>query len=210
MRRTIRCSRHAAHPRHAQAGFTLFELIVAMTISSVVALIGAAALSTISDFYARGTLRAAALEDVRATERILRHEWASRGLHAASDGSFLEFDTLSPASTTKPMQAARVRYTCREAANGRLQLFHELRAISPQGDLSDSAGDEAVLATGLSSCEFSVLSWRSSAQGSIEGEWMSRWPRGQPAPRLVRLHLAGPHGDLPPVVYSALRGAAAP
>ena len=76
-----------------QEGFTLLELIVALAISSLVAVIGAAAMSTALNFYQRNTHRSSAREDVRAAERTMRHEWATRGISIRSDCSMLEFDT---------------------------------------------------------------------------------------------------------------------
>ena len=85
-----------ALPRHRARGFTLLELIVALALSSLVALVGTAGLSMASDFYARPQARNPAREAVRAAERILQHEWQGRGLRVYADATVLEFDTLHP------------------------------------------------------------------------------------------------------------------
>ena len=60
--------------RTQQTGFTLLELVVALAISALVALMGASAMSMALDFYQRNAQRSTARESIRAAERILRHK----------------------------------------------------------------------------------------------------------------------------------------
>lgn len=208
-----------------QQGFTLLELIVALALSSLVAMVGTVALSMSSDFYARNHSRTQARDSVRAVERVLRHEWAGRGLRVASDGAVLEFDTVHPLQLPKgaavlPLPLARVRYRCEPSAGGRgWSLLYQVQPLPPPLPVGASAarlppppkteeGTQTVLAAQLQVCAFSFLLQGLNAQGRPEPRWVKRWEPTQPPPALLRLALSGLHADVPPVVYSADRDGA--
>ncbi|SDM30671.1 type II secretion system protein J (GspJ) [Oryzisolibacter propanilivorax] len=193
------------------AGFTLLELIIALAIASLVALIGASALSGMLDFRQRSAQRADARADVRAAERVLRHEWAARGKAVRSDGRSLEFDTLHPIGTgggAAQPALAHVRLACEIAPSGALELLHFIRFLPLDGAAPSTQGpprwqDRQVLATGLRSCAFSFLARLRGADGQEHTRWQTRWEENQPAPQLMRLALSGLREDMPPVVYTA-------
>lgn len=197
-------------PRSA-AGFTLLELIVALAISSLVAMMGAAAMSTTLDYYQRNSHRSAAREDVRAIERTLRHEWATRGITVRSDGTMLEFDTLHPVSrrASPELTLAHVQYTCEATPNEGLVLIHRIRASSAkepnaaQRNQRPLYEETRVLATRLEACAFSFLGSLLNPQGKLQPRWVSSWDEKTPAPELMRLALSGVRNDMPPVVYQA-------
>ena len=192
------------------AGFTLLELIIALAIASLVALIGASALSGMLDFRQRSAQRADARADVRAAERVLRHEWAARGKVVRSDGRSLEFDTLHPAGSSAAAAQpalAHVRLACETAPSGALELLHSIRFMpdgtTPRPQGAPSWQEQQVLATGLRSCAFSFLARLRGADGQERTRWQTRWEESQPAPQLMRLALSGLREDMPPVVYTA-------
>lgn len=208
--------------RPRQQGFTLLELIVALALSSLVAMVGTAALSMSSDFYARNHTRAQARDSVRAVERILRHEWAGRGLRVTSDGAMLEFDTVHPLQWPKGavLPVARVRYSCVPSAGGRgWSLLYQAQPLPPPVPAGAVAprlppltkteeGTQTVLAGQLQVCAFSFLLQGPNAQGKPEPRWVKRWNPVQPPPALLRLALSGLYADVPPVVYTADRDGA--
>lgn len=216
--------------RAPQRGFTLLELIVALALSSLVALVGTAGLSMASDFYARHQARNPAREAVRAAERILQHEWQGRGLRVYADATVLEFDTLHPwqlptssrsrtsAPDTPPLPLARVRYRCEQAADSKAwALVYQVQALPPaappgapvaRGPTPEAEGQRWVLAAPLQVCAFSFLLQGLDAQGKPQPRWVASWDASQPPPRLMRLALSGLHADAPPVVYSAHRDGA--
>lgn len=196
----------------AQAGFTLLELIVALAVSALVALVGASALSGMLDFQHRSARRSDARADVRAAERIVRHEWASRAGVVRTDGSFLEFDTLYPygAGPAAPV-LARVRLACMPAADDQLQLLHSVSALPEVAAPGASAPapqwqDGQVLASGLRSCAFSLLAQVRQPDGRTQPRWQAQW-EGPDAPQLMRLALSGLRADMPAQVYAARAGA---
>ena len=191
----------------AQRGFTLLELIVALAIASLVALMGASALSGMLDFQHRSAQRSEAREEVRAAERIIRHEWAGRGAAVRSDGKALEFDTAHPLSeVTAPIAAARVRLACETSEDGVLELSHALLpADTPArpGAARPAWQDRRVLATGLQACAFSFLTQVPEADGKTHPKWVTQWDGKTQAPQLMRLALSGLRADMPPMVFAA-------
>ena len=83
----------------SQGGFTLLEMVVALALSALVSLIGAMALGAGADFYTRSELRLRNHADLRATERLLRVEWASRTGNVQLTADAVEFDTATPVSS---------------------------------------------------------------------------------------------------------------
>lgn len=191
------------------AGFTLIELIIALAISALIAVIGSAALSAAMDFYQRSQQRGTLREDTRAAQRILRHEWAGRGPQIRSDGSMLEFVTAFPVlSQNTPAQTiGRVRWTCTDTGKQGTTLVRQVWAM-PLGQLpgkgdSAKALEESTLATQLQSCSFSFLGKRVDKMGNPETYWVTSWDDKTPAPHLMRFFLSGLRDDMPAVVYEA-------
>lgn len=125
--------------RH-QRGFTLFELLIAMTLSSAVVLIGAMGLSAAIDFQERALARMRDHEAQRAAQRTLRLEWEGRagGAFVARAG-WLEFDSARAIFPLPLAGVQRVRYRCEADAVGRLALTHEL-LVPPPGATAAPAG----------------------------------------------------------------------
>ena len=201
--------------RRAQTGFTLLELIVALAISSLVAVMGAAAMSTALDFYQRNAHRSAAREDARAVERTLRHEWATRGIEVRSDGAVLEFDTLHPVTkqSSLDLTMAHVRYACEATTEEGLALTHRISVLPPAPASTQQSAknnpvyvETRVLISRLQTCAFSFLGTAPDSQGKPQSRWLTTWDKQTPAPNLMRLAMSGVAVDLPPVVYKSRTG----
>ena len=207
---------HFARP--LQEGLTLLELVIALALSALVALLGSAAMSNAVDFYHRGSERALMRENLRTAERMLRHEWASRGNWLAASATAVEFDAVWPVATTlpEPESVARVRYICAKAddATGWI-LRHE---ILPRQRNTPSQGqpeaptvhplESTVIASRLHTCQFSVLVLEPTSQGRPKPRWISDWlPTAQP-PDLLRVAMS-PRPDMPAVVFQS-RGRSRP
>ncbi|TXI91654.1 MAG: prepilin-type N-terminal cleavage/methylation domain-containing protein [Aquabacterium sp.] len=198
--------------RTQQAGFSLLELVVALAISALVALMGASAMSMALDFYQRNAQRSTARESIRAAERILRHEWAGRGLLIRSDGLALEFITLHPV-LRKPqadLVLARVRYACEPSGKGKLELSHSVASLpgdSPGAPQPPRWLETRILASDLQECAFSFLTEVRDPGGAMQPRWQAEWDDQRPAPHLMRLALSD-HDHMPPVVYPSRAGSA--
>lgn len=214
----MRVRAHALRPR-AQAGFTLLELMVALAISAVVAVIGASAMSTALDFYGRNSDRARSRDEVRGAERILRHEWATRGMLVKGSATTLAFDTLHPVMG-KPGAApaiARVEYACETPADSStMVLVHRVRALTAATTTNNTSQqppallDTSVLASGLRMCAFSYLTRLPNREGKSIPTWLAKWEQLRQPPDLLRMGLSGIRDDMPAVVYRARSEAGAP
>lgn len=199
--------------RRQQSGFTLLELIVALAVSALLAVAGAAALSSMIDFYQRNLHRGLGREDVRAAERTVRHEWAGRGLAVQSDGMALEFDTAHPVTLSLPetLAVAHVRYSCENRPETGLVLRHQIRFLPRLPVTQPSNGavapqEDQILATGLRSCAFSFLAREPISDGRWVPNWVAHWKPAAEAPLLMRLTLSTARADMPAVVYEARTG----
>ena len=197
----------------SQGGFTLLELMVALAISAVVAVIGASAMSTALDAYSRNGERARSREEVRGAERILRHEWTTRGITVKGSSTTLEFDTLHPVMGTKGTgpAIARVEYACENTEGaGTMALVHRVRTLPPAATTNTTARpptptllDTQVLATGLRMCAFSYLARLPNREGKPIPTWLAKWEQPRQPPDLLRLGLSGVRDDMPALVYRA-------
>lgn len=212
----MRSQRKLPRPR-AQTGFTLLELMVALAISAVVAVIGASAMSTALDFYGRNNDRARSREEVRGAERILRHEWTTRGIAVKGSATTLEFDTLHPVMRTPGAAPAiaRVEYACETAeGGGTMVLVHRVKtlavATTNNRQPAPTLLDTSVLASGLRMCAFSYLTRMPNREGKPIPTWLAKWEQLRQPPDLLRLGLSGVRDDMPALVYSARGEATAP
>lgn len=200
--------------RSGQGGFTLFELIIAMALSAVLALMGAAALSAGADFYGRARRLMKEHESFRATERILRHEWLGRGAKIqASQGAQLSFETSQVAFLEEVRGVSFVRYRCESQGDGGFRLLHEAYQL-PLNLAGAGSGTESstpppklllseVLLERLTQCGFSLLGAMHGPDGKITPAWLTNWDETTPAPLLLRLKATGQRGDLPPWLFAA-------
>lgn len=194
-----------------QSGMTLLELVVAMAVASLIALLGASALSSAVSAHGRGSRQTQAREDMRSVERMVRHEWSARGQQVSSNGEWIEFDTLYPVAMTaaeNPL-VARVRYTCEpsRADGDGYDLRHEISMVpasTPQRPSSQQQPqrlESTVIAHQLHACGFSLLSEELDPQGRPVTRWVRSWKPTNTPPSLMAMALSG-QGDLPKFVFS--------
>lgn len=186
--------------RTAQHGFTLLEMIVALALSALVAMIGAMALNGSIDSYTRSNVRRHSHEQLQATERALRLEWGNRGRSKVllADNR-IEFDANTPVLTTVRIGVARVRYRCEREENGNLRLRSEI--ITPQKAESKTEPITETWMSGLKECEITALQRSTDDKGKASAQWVKVWSDKVAPPELIRLHVQGDWGPLPPMVF---------
>lgn len=193
-----------------QRGFTLLELVVALAVSSVLALGGAAALSTSIDVYQRISRRTNEAENFRAIDRLIKVEWAGRGQTVRSNGRVLEFDTLHATDFERVSNPSRlsIKYACEVGATGTYHFRYEAVTLPIQAPGSEPRpqapqNETQVLADGLRECSFTFLTAVRSSEGQARPAWTSSWNATNPAPALLQLSMWGDGGRRPATVYPA-------
>ncbi|TXH34456.1 MAG: prepilin-type N-terminal cleavage/methylation domain-containing protein [Burkholderiaceae bacterium] len=201
------------HPAcSGEQGLTLLELVVALALSALIALIGSTAMSNAVDFYHRGNERALAREELRAAERILRHEWSSRGQRVAASITQIEFDTVLPVTITlpQPPSVARVRYVCERTEDAQtwtlrhdiLPLQHDAPAPSRTGSPPLTPLESTIIASRLHACNFSLLAQAPMSQGSTQPRWITAWSPNTSPPTLLRVAMSF-RDDMPALVFQS-------
>ena len=192
------------------AGVTLIELLVAITLAGLVAVVGAAVLRAAIDFHGRAARHLVDSEHLRTADRLLQREWSLRSeqdLVATSSSIEFRSDRLSGIGVEG---AARVRYLCSADESGQLTLERQLLAHAHQGAAVTRDGSTAapawrvlqteVLVPRLAACSFAYLRTKEDRDAKI-AQWSAETGAGQPAPRLLRLSVATERGEIAPLVY---------
>lgn len=222
-------------PRYAaQKGFTLLELIIAMTLAALIVALGANILRLGMDFYRRSHAHIHQQQEVRGFLKLLRDELqgATKGTLALSGEQIrLNFVTDNmPAGMGRGGQN-NVFLECRGNDQGKIELVHrilvkkaieekekKLEEIAKPGatkadlvkleavktETRKPGGvvpeyEEEVLVHQLSQCAFSFL-MRDEKGGKSKAAWVNEWLNATSQPLAVRVQLAPPGGNLPPVV----------
>lgn len=205
--------------RAGMGGFTLLELIIAMTLSALVAVIGATALSAGTDFYERARKRLKDHEDMRAAQRVLRIEWEARAPRVMdAEADWVEFETRQQVFTNPVPGGQRVRYRCVPEAKGYTLLHELLPYVAPapaaQGGSAPTPPkrgvlrpiQQEVLVDGLLRCDFSFLPFgQGAAKNKTEARWVQYWDGQIPPATVMRVRLAAYRGELPPFVFVVMQ-----
>lgn len=226
--------------RNTQTGFTLLELIIAMTLAALIVALGASILRMGMDFYHRSHEYIRQQQEVRGFLRLLRDELqgASKGaLAMKGDQARLDFTTDNLPTGIGRGGQNTVFLECRENPPGQVELIHGImvKKILPETektpddaakpgeppkpgiakpvtvkpeilerDTSKPEYEEEPLVHQLSQCSFSFLVLDEKdgkpKDGKPKAAWVNEWPEGKGLPLAVRIQLAPPTGNLPPVV----------
>ena len=188
---------------NTQRGFSLLEMIVALALSSLVAMIGAMALNGSIDSFTRSNARRHNHEQFQATERALRVEWSNRGRsRVLLAENAIEFDANTPVLPAPRAGVARVRYACEKAEDGSLRLRSEI--VSPKPAASAAASTVPASETwigNLRECEITAFQRTISEKGQVSAQWVKTWSDKIAPPELIRLNVQGEWGRVPPMVF---------
>ncbi|HXY99648.1 MAG TPA: prepilin-type N-terminal cleavage/methylation domain-containing protein [Stellaceae bacterium] len=180
------------------AGFTLLELLVAMTLLGLLTVLLFGGLKFGARAWARGEAHSAGAEEVRFVQQLLRRELeesypfflATDPLdpHVTFEGETQSLTFLAPAPQSLGV-AGRARITLRAVAGeGGEKLVILAR---PELAFGDDASAE-VLIDGLEALSFSYY----GAEGASDPpQWHDRWSDRRDFPKLIRVAARFPAGD---------------
>lgn len=162
-------------PRHvAQRGFTLLELIVAMTLAALIVALGANILRMGMDFYHRSHAYIHQQQEVRGFLRLLRDELqgATKGTLALSGEQFrLNFVTDNmPAGTSRGGQN-NIILECRANDQGKTELIHRIllkKTIEEKEKKLDEIAKPGATMVDLTKVETGTTATQKSGGGGME------------------------------------------
>lgn len=210
--------------RKAQTGFTLLELIVAMTLAALVVALGASILRMGVDFYHRSHEYIHQQQEVRGFLKLMRDELqgATKGTLALSgDATQLSFTTDNMPTGMGRGGQNKAMLECRPNEQGQIELIHYIQvknapddadkpqkiAAKPiqakakaQAESDTTEYEEEPLVHKLNLCAFSFLLRNEEKDGAAKAVWVDDWREKKDAPLAVRIQLSLAAGSLPPVV----------
>lgn len=132
----------------AQGGFTLLEVIIAITLASLATLLGAMVLRMGGDFYERAHIYLREQQELRGSLRLLRQEIQAvpKGT-VGLRGNVTQVDLISE---KPPLSSGRSKPTllsigCMESAPGRFSLVHLMRLEAGQSSQATESQLKALL-----------------------------------------------------------------
>lgn len=191
--------------RHGMRGFTLMELLVAVSLAAGVAMLGMMLMRTMLTVDERWTARKSEHTALRDTLLLLEHYWKTQSaLDYDAEKRLLRFALKTVAKT--PGTTEQAGFAC-EATGERFSLVSyrwstpPAPAASPTRDGAETPLAEAreILLDGLLACGFGFLQPPPAGDAEKPARWVEEW-RGIVRPRLIRLDLATGRGALPPLI----------
>lgn len=177
-----------AHPRRAQAGFTLLEVLVALTLLALVLAAGTGAIGQIGEGFARGTQRVEQVQDLALARDVLRRQ-AARALPVVEGGvdrARYLFEGTADSVVFPILEApapgrggpALARFAVEPSPLGR-------RLVYSQRPLEGGPERRSVLAEGPYGFRLSYLG--RAADGAVG--WRDAWDTDAALPLLIRLEM---------------------
>lgn len=208
-----------------QTGFTLVELMIAMTLAALVVALGSSILRMGVDFYHRSHEYIHQQQEIRGFLKLMRDELqgaSKETLALSGDATQLSFTTDNVPIGLARGGLNKAMLECRPSEQGQIVLMHRIQVKSTTGEATPPPKTTAKTATQesgvteyeeeplvhkLTLCAFSFLQ-REEKEGSTsqakeistKAAWINEWREKKSAPLAVRIQLTPPAGSLPPVV----------
>lgn len=214
------------------AGFTLVELLVALTLLGLVSVVLFGGLRFGTRAWEAGNARVERLAEVQAVQGVLRRRIAQAVLpeDAGAESAFsdspaafagaedsLRFVALVPSRVGVGGFYLFELSVADDGDGARLELAWRLFRPDQPGDLDEPApglGGRRVLIEGIEEAKFGYYgAERAGAEAGAEAEWRERWDGADGLPALIALKVAFPAGDSrswPDLVVAPKLAAAAP
>ncbi len=213
--------------RHTARGFTLVEILVAMTLLSLVMLGMASAMRTMADTETRVDARMARTDKVRTIERFLlqvlgrvSYQRASSLNRAAAPaagsvqgGDVLRFEAGADSISWVGIMPARpgmggryfFRLAAEQAGQGQSLVLRHLPWSPEQTDLFPdwTAADSEVVVRDLAAFTVEAQADRAAdaaAQATWSADWQTGWPVTTSLPERLRLRIADATGEWPMLI----------
>jgi general secretion pathway protein J len=193
-------TRRSGSMHTSEAGFTLLELLISMTLLGLLMVVVLGGLRFGARAWERNEAHTTATDDVRQAQALLRREISRayplflmdqahlENRHVDFDGSEESMSFLAPAPGALA-EAGRARITLTRAAhNGKTALvFSAVQELA-----SDNRPYSEVLVKGLRSLDFSYFGADVPKEAP---SWRTSWSNEKALPQLVRVHAVFPDGD---------------
>lgn len=176
-------------------GFTLVELLVAVSLAAGIVLLAAALMRGTISVGARTEARLGQHQSLRDVQRLIEGAWAkreARGIAATYAGILF-------VSREKTLSAAPVEFACLVRDDGLFGLVF-YRQPRPAGGVAGANVPGEVLLDGLTQCAFGFM--RAPTGDKDAATWVSEWPAEREAPSVLRLDLATASAAFPPFIVA--------
>ena len=192
-------SQHRDPTQSKEAGFTLLELLISMTLLVFLMVLVFGGLRFGSHAWANSEARSSGTDDVRLAQTFLRHSLElaypqfvasdPTSAHIDFSGTDSQIAFLGPgAASTGIGSRARTRI----GTSGQRGTLELIVAESPELASADFESDAEVLLSGLKS--FSI-SYFGATRPNEPAEWRSRWENQTRLPQLIRITAEFPERD---------------
>lgn len=180
----------------AARAFTLVELLVAISLATIITLLGVSLMRTSINNSVRNEEALAQHQTIRDAQRLIEHAWSGR----QTNGFSAKDNQIEFVSSQKAVGSLPLRFTCQHGEGSDLALWFYKVAAARDGQADDPLPGISLL-SGLTSCKFGYL--QAPADDKQSAVWIDAWPTDKPPPSLIRLDLATSHGALPPLIFAA-------
>ena len=189
---------------HAEAGFTLIELTVALVLLALIGSVLYGSLSLAGDTWNRGETKAQRVNEMRSAQDFLRRTLTSqhplrfqkvveKPLYFLGTREALSYAAALPGRVGGGMYYFRLTASG-EGENGRLMLTRVIPDYAAQALPDFDNAQSTVLAAGIGSVRFGYFGRDPGSADTVAPTWRDRWDDPQRLPDLIRIDVTLANG----------------